>query len=238
MLPALLILSGICLATGVENKPNVVIISVDTLRYDRLSSSGYERNTSPHIDQLLARGATFSKARTVEPLTAPALITMLTSVYPHEHGASRNGLPIYPKLPSLSKTLKQQGYQTAAFVGNWTLKDRITGLAEHFGNYSEVLTRKRWLGLFLSEATAESLTDQAGHWLKNRPPDKPFFLWAHYADPHAPYRAHNKFAEQLGLKSSEGLSKSTRYDMEIAFTDHHIGRFLKILKRIQKPRKH
>src|SRR5580765_7091342 len=85
--------------------PNVLLVTVDTLRADRLSSYGYRRPTTPHLDRLLARGVRFAQARTVEPLTNPALASLLTSRYPHEHGATRNGLRLRAGLPSLARVL-------------------------------------------------------------------------------------------------------------------------------------
>ena len=95
--------------------PHVVLISVDTLRADRLGSYGYSRDTSPNIDALLAAGARFPEARTVEPLTSPGLTSMLTALYPHEHGATRNGVRMREGLPSVSKVLRRRGYRTGAF---------------------------------------------------------------------------------------------------------------------------
>jgi arylsulfatase A-like enzyme len=214
-------------AEAPQRFPNVVILTIDTLRADHLSSYGYRRPTTPNIDRLLAAGARFTEARTVEPLTTPALGAMLTSLYPHEHGATRNGMRLRPGLPSLARTLRERGYHSAAFVGNWTLKDRLSGFAEHFERYEEVFTRKRWLGLFKDEATAEDLTDAALAWLAGiRKQHGPFLLWVHYVDPHAPYRLHEEVAAQLGLAGRNGLSKADRYDSEIAFADRHLGRLL------------
>ena len=209
--------------------PNILLISVDTLRADRLSSYGYARNTTPHLDALLARGARFTDARTVEPLTAPALASMLTSLPPHEHGASRNGLPMRGKLISFSKILGRRGYSTAAFVGNWTLQDRLTGMAEHFETYSSVLNRKRWLGMVKSEATAEDLNERALDWLdthldSERP--KPFLLWIHYVEPHGPYQLHSSMLDQLEIDHSSELKASERYDTEVAWVDAHTGALL------------
>jgi len=215
-----------CAWTFASTKPNIVIITVDTLRADRLSCYGYQRQTSPNIDALISRGVRFTQAWTVEPLTTPSLVSMLTSLYPHEHGATRNGLRCYPDLPSVGKRLRGIGYYTSAFIGNWTLRDGISGLAEHFDEYHEILDRKRWFGMFLSESTAEHLTEAAQAWLRKRGKQRPFFLWVHYADPHAPYLAHKKYAKQLDLAYTKDLPKSDRYDMEIAFTDHYIGQLL------------
>ena len=146
-------------------RPNVVIISVDTLRVDRVSAYGYERQTTPHLDRLIGQGVKFTQARTVEPLTSPALCSMFTSLYPHEHGSSRNGLRMRPGLDSLPRLLGQEGYATAAFVSNWTLRNKLSGLGEHFETYEEVLTRKRWWGLLKGEATGEDVNEHALEWL-------------------------------------------------------------------------
>ena len=83
--------------------PNVLIVTIDTLRADRLSAYGYRRPTTPNLDRLLAPGVRFTQARTVEPLTNPALCSMFTSLYPHEHGATRNGLRLRPDCRRLAR---------------------------------------------------------------------------------------------------------------------------------------
>ena len=208
-------------------RPNVLVVTIDTLRVDALSGYGARRNTTPHLDALMAGGVRFDQARTVEPLTTPALASMLTSLYPHEHGATRNGLRMRPGLPSLPKVLARHGWATAAVVGNWTLKDRLSGLGEHFNRYDEVFTRKRWMGIYKGESTAEDLSDEAIAWLRERDPGKPFFLWVHYVDPHAPYRVQPEQAARLGLSKRPG--PRDRYETEVAFADLHVGRLLQEL---------
>jgi arylsulfatase A-like enzyme len=214
----------------------VVVLTIDTLRADRLSSYGYRRPTTPNIDRLLASGARFTQARTVEPLTNPSLCSMFTSLYPHEHGATRNGLRMRQNLPSFARALERRGYRSAAFVGNWTLKNRISGLGDHFESYGEVFTRKRWLGMFKGEATAEDLTGAALDWLEEarknpRYQRQPFLLWVHYVDPHAPYRLQEELAPRLGVRLSGDVSRPDRYDTEVAFVDHHLGRLLAAFDR-------
>ncbi len=210
----------------------MVILTVDTLRADHVSAYGYYRPTTPNVDRLLAGGVRFTEARTVEPLTNPALASLLTSLYPHEHGATRNGLRMRPGLPSVARALTRRGYASAAFVSNWPLKDRISGLAEHFGRYDEVFTRKRWLGLFKDEATAADLTDAALAWLAGaRQERRPFLLWVHYVEPHAPYRLHEELVQPLGLPQHGEVSRIDRYDTEIAFADLHLGRLLAAFDR-------
>ncbi|MBZ0113079.1 MAG: sulfatase [Thermoanaerobaculia bacterium] len=218
--------------------PNVIVVTVDTLRADHLSSYGYSRLTSPNIDQLLADGARYSEARTIEPLTNPALSSLVTSLYPHQHGSTRNGLPIRPGLASFTKQLNQRGFESAAFVGNWTLKREISGLDEHFTEYREVFSRKRWL-VIKGEATAADITEQALEWMQQQveeSPDKPLLLWVHYVEPHAPYRTQRSVLPQLGLpRAGDNLPALDRYDSEIAFVDRWIGKLVEGVDRLTPP---
>ena len=224
--------TGASKGKGGADAPNVLLVTIDTLRTDRMSAYGYERPTSPHLDRLLERGARFTEARTVEPLTNPALSSMITSRYPHEHGGTRNGLRMRRGLSSLPKQLEDRGYLTTAFVGNWTLKHRLSGLGEHFKTYEEVLNKRRWFGLFKGEANAADLTDRALAWLDTYGGRRrPFVVWVHYVEPHAPYVCHEEYFDRLGLDTSGGEpSKSDCYDTEIAFVDHHVGRLLAAVK--------
>ena len=233
---ALLLMTGgrLLSAPASPPRPNVLVITVDALRADRLSSYGYARPTSPNLDRLLTQGVRFTRARVVEPLTTPGLCSMLTSLYPHQHGASRNGLRIRPGLISLPKILLAHGYRTGAFVGNWTLRDKLSGLGGHFEDYEEVLTRQRWRFL-RSEATAEDLTGLSLQWIRDHlaaRPRQPFLLWVHYVEPHAPYRRHKDFAERLGFGAQKKVSDQDRYDTEVAFVDHFIGELLGGLEKL------
>ncbi len=211
-----------------DARPSVVVITVDALRADRLGGYGYSRDTSPHIDRLLAQGLRFERAWTPEPLTGPAMCSMITGLDPHVHAATRNGLRMKPGLNSLPKVLADNGWRTAAFVGTWTLKNNLTLLGEHFETYGERLDRRRWFGILNSEATCEDVTDDALDWLseeRKNGPEKPFFLWVHYIEPHAPYRFHDDYADRLGINDDK-LTKKDRYDTEIAAVDESIGRLL------------
>jgi arylsulfatase A-like enzyme len=211
-----------------EPQPSFVIITVDALRADHLGCYGYGRDTSPNIDRLIAGGLLFERAWTPEPLTGPAMCSMITGLYPHQHGASRNGLRMQEHLNSLPRILAQHGYSTAAIVGTWTLKDNLTLLGQHFETYGERLERRRWLGILNSEATCEDVTDDALEWLeedRRRKPDHPFLLWVHYIEPHAPYRFHEEYADRLGVNNDK-LKKRDRYDTEIAAVDRSVGRLL------------
>ena len=221
-------------AEDISPRPSIVVITVDALRADRLSCYGYARVTSPEIDRLVSNGTRFISARTVVPLTNPALASMLTSTAPHRHGATRNGLRMQTGLPSLPRRLEKHGWQTAAFVSNWTLKDNLSRLGEHFQHYEEVLTRRRWLGLFNREATGEDVTKQALTWLRHHHralPEQPVFLWTHYVEPHAPYRYQQRSGRALGIREATA-QRSDRYDTEVHTADRHIGELLHGLEEL------
>jgi arylsulfatase A-like enzyme len=217
-----------------SSRPSIVVITVDALRADHLGSYGYPKATSPNIDRLMSHGLRFKRAWTPEPLTAPAMCSMVTGLEPHVHAATRNGLRMQPGLNSLPKILADKGWRTAAFVGTWTLKDNLTLLGEHFETYGERLERRRWFGILNSEATCEDVTDDALDWMgeeRKKGPEKPFFLWVHYIEPHAPYRFHSEYADRLGVNDDK-LTKKDRYDTEIAAVDESIARLLKGLLQV------
>ena len=211
-----------------DDRPSILVITVDALRADRLGCYGYDRETSPNIDRLVNNGLLFERSWTPEPLTGPAMCSMVTGLPPHRHAASRNGLRMKSGLDSMPKILARHGWRTGAFVGTWTLKNNLTLLGEHFETYGERLKRRRWFGILNSEATCEDVTDDALDWLENSrrdSPEEPFFLWVHYIEPHAPYRFHEKYSERLGINDDK-LRRTDRYDTEIAAVDESIGRLL------------
>lgn len=208
--------------------PDVLVVSVDTLRPDHLGAWGYRRATSPAIDALLRAGVRFDQARTVEPLTTPSLATVWSSVPPHFHGATRNGLPVRSGLASLPRLLSRRGFRTGAVLGSWTLKNQLSGLAPDWDDYEVLDSRKRWLGLFKAEARGADLTDAALAWLAERREEsatRPLLLWVHYVEPHAPYRFQGAWAKRLGIDAVHATD-TDRYDSEIAAVDAEVARLL------------
>ena len=138
-------------------------------------------------------------------------------------------------LTSLPRLLRDHGYTTSAFVANWTLKDKVTGMAEHFDDYEVVLKRKRWFGLVSSEANADDVNDGAFAWLEDyvdADRGKPYFLWVHYVEPHAPYRLQKQHLGQLGMKTKGDHPPEDRYDTEIAAVDRSVGDLLAYVKEL------
>lgn len=220
-----------------QESTNVIIISVDTLRADHLGCYGYPRNLSPAIDSLSRDGIRFSRCFTITPLTAPAFSTMLTSLPPHKHGAKKNGLGIFKHILTLPWYLKKKGYYTSAFISNWPLRIKLSGLHHEFDTYQEIFTRKRYLGIMNKEGTADVVTKKTFEWLEKHHKKK-FFLWVQYTDPHAHYIFHPKFnPDRDKLKEARfpigtRMHRIKKYDTEIAFTDFYIGKLIKNLKKL------
>lgn len=233
ILLALLALPGFG-ADSATTMPNVVLFTVDTLRADHLSCYGYHLRTSPNIDKLAAEGVRFEQAHTVIPLTGPAHISLMTSRYPQDHGARINGLSQRDdaRLIFLPSVLRKFGYRNAAFVSAWPLTSRLTHLDDWFDVYDEDMPRK--YQMFASSRYAQDVTPRAIEWLESNT-DRPFFLWVHYFDPHSPYHLRKDFAnpEQIGAPpagrppmNQEMRERVQKYDSEIGYADHYIGKLL------------
>ena len=211
---------------------NVVLLSVDTLRADYLGCYGCPYETSPNLDRLAEQSLVFEDCVCEVPLTGPACGSMLTSLYPRMTGTVRNGLRMAPSAPLVQEQLHASGYQTYCVQSNWTLKADLSGLDRGFDTYDDDFHKKRW-GIIKPERYADEVTDICLKLLSNRDPNRPFFLWAHYSDPHAPYRHHKDYDP---MRRGTALSKRTertraKYASEIAFTDHHIARLLDALPK-------
>ena len=236
---AALLLSGGTAARAAEagksRFPNILFITIDTLRADKLSSYGYHLKTSPNIDQLAAEGVRFADAYTVVPRTGPSHASMFTSRYPQEHGAKLNGfsVPQDTKWLFLPQILRKFGYRNGAFVSAWVLTGHITKFDRFFDTWDEQLNRT--YQFVNSMRHAEDVTPKAIDWLKQNT-HQPFFLWVHYFDPHSPYDFRPEFSnfEQIGEPDpivntwDAGMrDRMAKYDSEVGYTDHHVGKLLK-----------
>ncbi len=209
---------------------NVMLLSVDTLRADFLGCYGCAWNTSPHIDGLAKKSLVFDDACCETPLTGPSFSAMLTSRYPRMVGATRNGMHIAEDAATVTEIFQNAGYYTFAVLSNWTLKGRLCGLDKGFEHYDDMLEERRW-GVFNGERNAEQVTRAALERLHNRPPDKPFFAWIHYSDPHAPYHYHSNYSPvPRGLRTRDRTERvRVKYASEVAYTDYHIGKLIEAL---------
>lgn len=199
---------------GREN--NVLLISVDTLRPDRLGCYGYGKGTSSNVDRFASGAVVFEDAMTSAPLTLPSHASMLTGLYPLSHGIKDNGtFSLAPEYITAAEVFRNAGYWTAAVTGAFVLDSRY-GLNQGFDVYDDDMSGGRQLSAFgYSERTADAVTDAALGWLRQAP--EPFFAFLHYYDPHTPYKAPVEFSARYPLSA---------YDAEVAFTDSEIGRLL------------
>jgi arylsulfatase A-like enzyme/TolA-binding protein len=202
--------------------PNVVVITIDTLRADHLGCYGYKQIRTPNIDALAADGARFERAYTVVPVTLPSHTAIFTGTYPmlsgmHDFAANK----LNPAQPTLASVLKEHGYATAAVIGSAVLDSRF-GLNRGFDFYYDHFdfSRLEEANLDEMERPGNVVADVTLDWLgKNS--QKKFFLWMHLYDPHSPYRPPEPYSQEYATHP---------YDGEIAFADEQLGRLLRFLK--------
>src|SRR5262249_36843338 len=205
-----------------RNRPNVILITIDTLRADHVGCYGAANVKTPTIDALAQDGIVFNHAFSQVPLTWPSHAAILTGTYPFQNGVQDfTGHPLAPQFRSTAQAFKLAGYATGAVVSSFVL-DRSWGLARGFDFYDDAFSaaafQEKDLGL-IDRRAGESVT-HALHWLKkNR--QRPFFLWLHLYDPHSPYDAPEPFGTQY---------RDQPYDGEVAYADRELGRLISWLK--------
>lgn len=200
-----------------EGPYNLLLITVDSLRPDRLGYGGHDRDTSATIDQLAAEGVRFERCYSQSGWTLPSIATILTGLYPREHGATDVNRRIHRGVTTLAEILAERGYDTQAFISHVLLTAK-SGLAKGFRVYNDSVLD---VGHPHAVATAQPITDRVIVSLGSI--EQPFFLWIHYFDPHFQYIRHAGGADF-------GRRQIDRYDGEIAHTDGQIGRLLAELR--------
>ena len=238
-----LLLAGTALALGLPScrrrteRPDVVLITLDTTRRDRLGCYGYSRPTSPNLDALAERSVVFDRAVAASSWTLPSHASIFTGKLPSSHGADYHpegplrlteaiegpdewaeyrASGLRPGEATLALLLRERGYRTAAVVGGPWMK-RVFGLDRGFEIYDDEGIGDV-NGRLASEVTASALE------ILQRT-ERPFFLFLNYFDPHGPYEAPSPFGGSFGAEPSD------RYDEEILYMDHHIGRLFEGMKR-------
>lgn len=201
---------------------NLLFITLDTTRADRLGCYGDSDAATPTLDRLASAGVRFDRAYSPAPLTLPAHASLFTGLYPPEHGLRTNGRGrLDEKLPTLPELLQEVGYDTAAFVASFVL-DRRFGLGRGWGVYDDQLTPTASAPDALQrQRGARDVVDAALNWFHKRDA-RPFCLWVHFYDPHHPYEAH---AEEFGDRFAD-----RPYDGELAAVDVQIARLLKAVE--------
>jgi len=229
---------------------NVLLITLDTTRADRIGAYGYRKAETPHFDALAADGVLFEDTITPTAFTLPSHSSILTGLYPTYHGVRLNGGSALADVhTTLAERLAESGYRCGAFVGAFVLDGRW-GLEqgfEHFDDDFEIAGDQR-LDLSGVQRPANEVVDAAVSWLSNGD-QRPFFSWVHFYDPHTPYDPPEPYRSRLGgekardLNAGEDVAADTQahrlrawldeqnalYDGEIAFADFQIGRLLQWL---------
>ncbi|HXU45777.1 MAG TPA: sulfatase, partial [Thermoanaerobaculia bacterium] len=195
-------------AKAPADRPSILLVTLDTTRADAVGDASHRVET-PNLDALAARGLRFDQAYTVAPQTLTAHTSMLTGLYPSEHGVRENGRYLAADRPLLPELLAAAGYRTAAFVSGFPLT-RAFGLARGFAVYDDDLGPR---GI---ERPAPATTDRALAYLKTSG-EGPLFLWVHYYDAHDPYEPPEPFRSRY---------RADPYLGEIAAVDQQLGRLL------------
>jgi arylsulfatase A-like enzyme len=211
---ALALFLGACRAAAPASSapPSVLLVTIDTLRADRIGAYGDSAARTPTIDGLARAGVLFEAAYAAAPITLPSHATLLTGLLPPAHGVRGNGsFVLGPGPRTLAETLKARGLGTAAFVGAFPLARRF-GLARGFDHYDDAFERAPGLHFEFPERRADAVVAAASRWLAARP--GPVFVWVHLYDPHAPYDPPAAFR---GADAYRG---------EIAFADSALGGLL------------
>jgi arylsulfatase A-like enzyme len=237
---------GAVLAGCARSRPNVLLITVDTLRADRLGCYGGTAAPTPHVDRLASEGLVFDNAACPMPQTRPSHFSIMTSLYPRQHGVVNNRIALPETLVTMPEVFRAAGYRTGGFVAV-KLLGRDSGGAQGFGTFLAPTEQAQW--------PADRVVPRAVEWIDA--PDgegRPFFLWLHLFDPHMPYAppppfrppADGPIAEELPIVSWEALRTVAReqggalsravldralalYAGEIAYTDRWIGELLSAL---------
>jgi choline-sulfatase len=202
-------------ASGSAVRLNVLLVTLDTTRADRLGSYGYARARTPFLDSLAAAGTRFDRAYSSVPITAPAHASILTGLYPFEHGVRNNGdFYLADRFETLATILKKSGYDTAAFVSAFVL-DRRYGLARGFDLYDDRQDGDDKTAQVINleaERRGDRTAAALSAWLDRYAQDRsaPFFAWLHLYDPHTPYSAPAPYGPDFA---------DSPYDGEVAFVD-------------------
>ena len=211
--------SGSIRVTDRTARPNILLITLDTMRADRIGAYGYGSAATPALDQLARDGVRFEDATSQSPLTGPAHTALLTAVLPTRLGVRTNAVALPSHAVTLAERLKDSGYRTGAFIGAFVL-DRQYGFAEGFDVFDAAFPAYRGSAKLQAERRGGTVVDAAIAWLGQAPAGAPVFAWVHLYDAHAPYAAPDPYGAAF---------LANPYDGEVAYVDAAVGRLIHTL---------
>lgn len=206
-------------------RPNILLVTFDTTRWDHMGWAGGKPGVTPMLDAMANRGTWFSQCTTAQPLTVPSHTSILTGQYPYHHGVRNNGTYIAGEENILlGERLKPLGYQTHAVVSAFVLDSQF-GLDQGFDSYDDDLSGGPKQKMFMFKETRADITAaRAALWLRQSwGKQAPFYLWVHFFDPHADYEPPADVAAKF---------PGDPYSGEISFADRELGRIFKELDEL------
>ncbi|HEV7519422.1 MAG TPA: sulfatase, partial [Thermoanaerobaculia bacterium] len=205
---------------------NLVLVTLDTTRADRIGCYGSREVATPNLDRLAAQGVRFENAISPTPLTLPAHCSLMTGLFPAAHGVRDNGgFKLAPERVTLAEVLKAHGWATGGFIAAYVL-DHRWGIAQGFDRYFDDfdLSKFKTVSMGDIQRPGNEVVGKALEWIGSPAVrDRPFFAWVHLYDPHAPYAPPEPFASRYALHP---------YNGEIAWTDSLVGQLLAGLERL------
>lgn len=235
-------------SSALAGGPDVLLVTIDTLRADYVACYGHPFVQTPTLDALAADGVQFEAAISQAPTTGPSHCSLFTSVYPGEH-EGWNGKPMKRGLITIADVLRAHGHATIAFTSATTTCSMNTGLQQGFDRFVDSLVSwstlasrdefQQLLAFYLmgfardSQVRGDVVSNRALKWLGTDPP-RPFFAWLHYFDPHAPYDPPRPFEDRYLGRIDDGAPMARereRYAAEVAYVDFQLGRVIDDLKQ-------
>ena len=242
-----------CGSESMPQRPDILLVTIDTLRADSLEPYGATDTLTPNIARLAGEGVIYNAATTPMPLTRPAHASILTGLYPDQHGVLTNHQILPEGVVTLAETLRDTGYQTAGFTGIRFLNQK-SGLAQGFVEFAA--PKDKTLG-----PRGKIVVERAIDWLGDANPENPILLWVHVYDPHQPYDPPKKFRRgidpelerQIPVIRWKTLNRTAKlnngnvpkevfelalayYRGEVEYTDFWIGKLLENFDRLRGSR--
>ena len=195
---SLLLTCLVLVSCKTEVRPDLVLVTLDTLRADHLGCYGYFRDTTPFLDSLAARGVLFENAIAASSTTVPSHATILSGLHPSQHGARANGERVRSDVRTVAQILGASGYRSAAFVST-TAHFQPAGLDRGFFHFEDPDSHGGETDILAARETVH----RAVEWLSRQEDKRPLFLWIHLWDPHTPYQPVQLFTDDSETEAKQ-----------------------------------